>query len=186
MNTSLAAIQYRMLLLIMLGCMASQINHNLNSEDPNIQLQQSEINIGYLYMFCNIFLGAFSSVFCEKFLKQDKNDLNLQNTLLYSWGVVFASLSLLYRNSGTKGMNGLFQGHSALSFILICSYAFSGIAVSAVLKLTDSFTKTFISIGSTFFVTFTSALFLGESLRVLHVIGCVVVGIALDVYQDFM
>ena len=62
MNTSLAAIQYRMLLLIMLGCMASQINHNLNSEDPNIQLQQSEINIGYLYMFCNIFLGAFSSV----------------------------------------------------------------------------------------------------------------------------
>jgi len=188
MSITLTAIQYRMLIVIMLGCMVSQTSQNFGSrgcDDPNILLKQPRINIGYVYMFFNIFLGAFSSVFCEKVLKQDKSDLNFQNTLLYSWGVVFASISLFYCNTGKVDLNDLFEGHSVFSFALVCSYAFSGIAVSAVLKLTDSFTKTFVSIGSTFFVTFASALWFGESLSVAQIIGCVVVAIGLDTYQDF-
>lgn len=189
MSVSLTAMQYRMLFLIMLGCMVSQTSQNFESEDDKnllIYHHKPRINMGYVHMFCIIFLGAFSSVFCEKFLKHDKNDINIQNILLYSWGVIFASISIFYRSTSETYLSDLFHGHSAISFALVCSYAFSGIAVSAVLKLTDSFTKTFVSIGSTFFVTLVSAVCLGESLSLAHIIGCVVVAIALDIYQDYV
>lgn len=189
MEVTLSALQYRMLFLLSLGFMTSQTSHYSSSGvnlEKSVAHRYSSNMFGYLLMSCNILLAAFSSVFCEKFLKQTKNNLHFQNILLYSWGVLFAVVSILIKNNlSFYAINYLLEGHSLLSFMLIGSYTFSGIAVSAVLKFTDSITKTFVTIACTFFVIIVSIIWLEESLRLEQLCGCIVVAIAIDIYHNF-
>ena len=139
--------------------------------------------LGYGLKVCNACLTALSSVFCEKFLKHLPNNFHFQNVLLYSWGVLFTTVSVVWDGElFGKGMDVLFRGHTVLTFMLICNYAFVGIATSGVMKYLDNIAKTFAATGAMFIVATLSIVKFGEPFRIELVLGCLIAAVAVDVY----
>ena len=58
--------------------------------------------------------------------------------MLYSWGVCFNALALLYRDTAALSEGGLLQGYTPLVMLLIVNNALVGLAISAILKYAGS------------------------------------------------
>jgi len=179
MKVDLNKLQWRMLILLTIGCTVSQLGQGYG-KDGNKFVGSA---LGYGLKICNACLTALSSVFCEKFLKHLPNNFHFQNVLLYGWGVIFTTCSIFADGElFAKGADALFRGHTALTFMLICNYAFVGIATSGVMKYLDNIAKTFAATGAMFIVATLSIVKFGEPFRVELVLGCLIAAVAVDVY----
>ena len=177
MKVDLNKLQWRMLVLLTVGCTVSQLGQG---KDGHVLVGSM---LGYGLKVCNACLTALSSVFCEKFLKHLPNNFHFQNVLLYSWGVLFTTVSVVWDGElFGKGMDVLFRGHTVLTFMLICNYAFVGIATSGVMKYLDNIAKTFAATGAMFIVATLSIVKFGEPFRIELVLGCLIATVAVDVY----
>ena len=177
MKVDLNKLQWRMLVLLTIGCTVSQLGQG---KDGHVLVGSA---LGYGLKVCNACLTAMSSVFCEKFLKHLPNNFHFQNVLLYSWGVLFTTVSVVWDGElFSKGVEVLFRGHTALTFMLICNYAFVGIATSGVMKFLDNIAKTFAATGAMFIVATLSIVKFGEPFRIELVLGCLIAAVAVDVY----
>lgn len=69
-------------------------------------------------------------------------DLNLQNSVLYIMGIMFAIVTLLITNPGALRPGHFTEGFTTFTFATSLLQAFSGLIVSRVLKYADAVTKT--------------------------------------------
>ena len=185
MKVELNKMQWRMLFLLTVGCMVSQLGQARGKGEGGVDGSGMMVgsSLGYGLKLCNACLTALGSVFCEKFLKHLPNNFHFQNCMLYGWGVLFTTASVLVDGEVfQRGVARTFRGHSALTFLLICNYAFVGIATSGVMKYLDNIAKTFAATGAMFIVTAISIAKFGEPFRIELVLGALISAIAVDVY----
>jgi drug/metabolite transporter (DMT)-like permease len=123
MKVKLNDLQWRMLIILTVGCTVSQLTGCVAEGSSGL----AGSTLGYALKLCNACLTALGSVFCEKFLKGNSNPFHFQNCLLYLWGSLFTTFSVLVEGKLiVGGMQQLIRGHSVLSFALIANYAFVG------------------------------------------------------------
>lgn len=179
MKVHLNSLQWRMLIMLTVGCTMSQLTGCVAEGGSAF----AGSTLGYSLKLCNACLTALGSVFCEKFLKGNRNPFHFQNLLLYAWGSVFTIFSVLVDGKlMVGGLTQLISGHSVLSFCLIANYAFVGIATSGVMKYLDNIAKTFAATGAMFVVAAVAVIWFGEPFRMSLVMGGVVAALAVEVY----
>lgn len=176
MQVYLSRLQWRMLFILTIGCILSQL-----TDGPGVQLIGS--TLGYTLKLCNSCLTALAAVLCEKFFKGNANPFHFQNVLLYGWGTLFTVLSILIDGKFIfGGFSQLLSGHTFRSSCLILNYALAGIAASGVMKYLDTMAKTFAAMTANFVVAGIAVVYFGEHLHLCLVLGGVVAVIAVDVY----
>ena len=179
MQVHLSRLQWRMLFILTIGCIVSQ----LTSSNDSDAVQLTGSTLGYTLKLCNLCLTALAAVLCEKFFKGNANPFHFQNVLLYGWGTLFTILSILIDGKFiVGGFSLLLSGHTFRSSCLILNYALAGIAASGVMKYLDTMAKTFAAMIANFVVAGIAVMYFGEHLRLGLVMGGVVAVIAVDVY----
>ena len=90
-------------------------------------------------------LSAFGGVYSERLMKHGAvaHSIHLQNMLLYVWGVLFNSLTLLGADGAKIWRLGLLHGYTPIVWALVLNNAFNGLAISAILKYTDNIVRVF-------------------------------------------
>lgn len=178
MKVQLNNLQWRMLILLTIGCTMSQLSGCIKEGGGF-----AGSLLGYALKCCNACLTALSSVYCEKFLKGNPNPFHFQNLLLYGWGTLFTTFSVLVDSRlFVGGIFSLFKGHSVVTSILIANYAFVGIATSGVMKYLDNIAKTFAATGAMFVVAAISVVWFDEPFRMELIMGGLVAALAIEVY----
>lgn len=71
------------------------------------------------------------------------HSIHLQNMLLYVWGVLFNSLTLLGADGVRLFSRGLLAGYRPVVWALVLNNAFNGLAISAILKYGDNIVRVF-------------------------------------------
>lgn len=179
MKVELNSLQWRMLIMLTVGCTMSQLTGCAAEGGSGL----AGSTLGYALKLCNACLTALGSVFCEKFLKGNRNPFHFQNFLLYAWGSLFTIFSVIVDGRlMVGGIKMLFSGHSVLSVCLIANYAFVGIATSGVMKYLDNIAKTFAATGAMFVVAAVAVIWFDEPFRISLVMGGVVAALAVEVY----
>lgn len=109
-----------------------------------------EVLIGSLATIASCLLSSFAGVYNEVLLKRNGqvHSIHLQNSLLYAWGVCFNCIGLLilYHNELTE--RAFFKGYTPLTWTLVLNNAFSGLAISAVLKFANNIVRIFAHAGA--------------------------------------
>jgi hypothetical protein len=99
MKVHLNSLQWRMLIMLTVGCTMSQLTGCAAAGGSAF----AGSTLGYSLKLCNACLTALGSVFCEKFLKGNRNPFHFQNLLLYSWwGCNKLNVILLQKISATR------------------------------------------------------------------------------------
>ena len=147
-------LQWVAIILLCIGILSTQYNESAAS---------SQMSAGaYMMLLAQVFLSALSNVWNQKVLKGSSVSRQLQNILLYTFGIPLAFLSYVFlepsldelsasaaRSSrNATGMRivppqqkSFFEGYTLLAGMLIFSQAFTGIAVAAVFKYADAIVK---------------------------------------------
>ena len=70
-----------------------------------------------------------------------EHSLHLQNSVMYSWGILFSACILLRNFPGTFLKSGFFDGYSPWVVALVATQAATGLAVSLVLRFADNIVR---------------------------------------------
>jgi len=99
---------------------------------------------GYMLVAVATCITAVSSVWNQKVVKGFNVPVNLQNSLLYVFGLAIASFSYAVTptRAGTEP-KGFFEGYTPLALLLVLFQAFHGLAVTLVYKYADAIVKNF-------------------------------------------
>jgi UDP-galactose transporter len=179
MKQQLSSLQWRGVMLLMVGSMLSQL------KDCTVEggFAVTGTTLGYVLKAVNCFLTSLAGVYCEKFLKHSNDSIHYQNLQLYFWGSLFASGSLLVSSVRERsGLEELWRGQNVLSVTLILNYAFVGLATAFVLKYLDNIAKNFAAVAAMFAAAFAAWALFDESLSLHLYIGLGVCTMAGDLY----
>eukprot|EP00238_Polyblepharides_amylifera_P014601 CAMPEP_0196600278 /NCGR_PEP_ID=MMETSP1081-20130531/95304_1 /TAXON_ID=36882 /ORGANISM="Pyramimonas amylifera, Strain CCMP720" /LENGTH=227 /DNA_ID=CAMNT_0041926107 /DNA_START=488 /DNA_END=1171 /DNA_ORIENTATION=+ len=180
MGANVSPLQWRMLVVLVLGSIMSQMGGCTNNE---MSIRGS--TLGYTMKFLNVILTAVATVYNEKFMKSNDNSIHFQNLQLYSFGFFFGVGACVHHfESDFFSLELLTKGWSWSVLALTLNYAFAGIATSAVLKYLDNMTKTFSSNVSMFVVAIISIIFYHEQPTPHLFIGMFVAAIAIETYNS--
>lgn len=94
---------------------------------------------GYLLVATATVITAVSSVWNQKVVKGFVVPVNLQNAILYFFGLIIATLSYAI----TPSAKGFLEGYTPLAMLLVLFQAFHGLAVTLVYKYADAIVKNF-------------------------------------------
>uniref|UniRef100_A0A8C4QKW2 Solute carrier family 35 member A5 n=1 Tax=Eptatretus burgeri TaxID=7764 RepID=A0A8C4QKW2_EPTBU len=137
-----------------------------NNSSLDVSLDNYSWNPGYLLIASQCLIASFANVYNEKILKMDggiDESFFGQNTRLYLFGVLFASLSLVVHPPSRQRLVscGPLLGHSISSIGLIVVTAALGLTVAFTLKFRDNMFHVLVSEVTAVLVTLTSMLVLG-------------------------
>jgi len=101
---------------------------------------------GYILMIAATLITAVSSVWNNKVVKGFKVPINLQNSMLYIFGLNIAIVSYIFTPSikdSAGETHGFFYGYNSIAVLLVVFQAFHGLAVTLVYKYADAIVKNF-------------------------------------------
>ena len=124
-------------------------------------------------------ITAVSSVWNQKVVKGFAVPVNLQNALLYAFGLAVALVSYAVLPQGPSP-KGFFEGYSLLAVVLILFQAFHGLAVTLVYKYADAIIKNFANSAVMAILVVVSAYFFGAPMTVHSCLG--VAGVLVTTY----
>ena len=166
----------------------------------NLKQSQSETDPvkGTLAMLCIVALSGVAGVMTELLLKNkrfgsdkeaDREALQLsiwdRNIQLSFWSLVLGALSLLMDGSWAHGDgDGLLHGFSPVTALVVAAGAAGGLLVAMTIKYTDVIIKGFASAISLILICFGGAVFLGDYLDMVFLVGATVTIIATSNYND--
>eukprot|EP00899_Mesostigma_viride_P019759 jgi/Mesvir1/27785/Mv07467-RA.1 len=105
--------------------------------------------MGYLLGILSACLSGMAGVYTEYLLKKNDDCLYWQNIQLYSFGVAFNFMHLVFNEparylSASFWVHGeIFTGYSFLTYCVVCTLAFSGLLVSWLMKFADNIIKVY-------------------------------------------
>jgi len=98
----------------------------------------------YFILIGSSLITAVCTVMNEQLVKTYKVNLNLQNSILYSFGFILnLSVFLLFPNIYGHGRKGFFEGYSWIVVAVVGCNSILGIAITYVYKYADAIVKTF-------------------------------------------
>mmetsp|Transcript_52444 Transcript_52444/g.166801 ORF Transcript_52444/g.166801 Transcript_52444/m.166801 type:complete len:327 (+) Transcript_52444:194-1174(+) len=153
----LSKLQWIALMLLMVGATTSQVS-GCGGGTFSAPIE------GYMLGLLSAFLSALAAVYTEYIMKRNDDSLYWQNMQLYGFGVLFNALRLTFddiNNGFNKGAwpFTMFDGYDAITVLVVCNLAFTGLLVSWVMKYADSIVKVY-STSMAMLVTMVVSIFL--------------------------
>ena len=101
----------------------------------------------YYMIGCATSITAVTSVWNQLIIKGFEVPVNLQNSIMYAFGSVIATVSYMHSSvthvQGSGRHIGFFDGYTTLAMLLVLFQAFHGLAVALVYKYADAIVKNF-------------------------------------------
>merc|ERR1712194_93496 len=131
--------QYMAIWQLTCGVAVSQIPR---ADSTHVDRENSVQGVLATVVFC--FLSALAGVYNEKLVKGNKASIHFQNSLLYSWGVVFNLVGVLMNDTTalTSG-DSFLHGWNFWTCMLVANSAISGLLISAILKFADNIARVY-------------------------------------------
>lgn len=138
-------LQWLSICMQVVGLLATQVNM--------CTLSLSIQPIGYVLILLNIVVSCLAAVWNENIIKRHGGSVNVQNVVLYSFGMIL-SMALYHtvppESLGLKAHSGsFFDGYTWRVWFLVASSGSIGLVITAVYKYADVIVKTFGLAGST-------------------------------------
>jgi UDP-sugar transporter A1/2/3 len=132
-------------------------------------------------------LSALAAIVTEYLMKSNprrvSESLHIQNIWLYIYGILFNLLALLGEDWDALWRDGFFYGYSWVTVFIIVNNAWSGIAVSAIMKYANNLVKLFVFAVSLVVTSVLSAVFFQFEPSLHFMLGSSVVFIAIYLYN---
>jgi len=188
--------QWRALLLLVVGGLLMEYHTLALSEEGQLTNNNDPIK-GGLAMLCIVALSGVAGVMTELLLKNkrlgksaaqneaDRLQLSIwdRNIQLSFWSLVLGGASVVADGSLAHG-GGLLHGFSAVTALVVAAGAAGAVLVAMTIKYTDVIIKGFASAISLILICFGGALFLGDYLDMVFLVGATVTIIATFNYND--
>jgi len=185
----LSNLQWLALTLLMIGATTSQINTDC-TQGASKATFSAPIQ-GYIFGLLSALLSAVAAVYTEWILKKNNDTLYWQNVQLYGFGVIFNGLGLLFSSPSSSsstpadfGLNPftMTTGYSLVTWLVVANLAFSGLAVSWVMKNADSIVKVYATSFAMLLTTAVSVAFFGLQPTLQMGLGIAVASISVVLY----
>lgn len=124
----------------------------------------------YAMLGVAVAITAATSVWNQKVIKGFDVPVNLQNALLYVFGLLIAIISYVVIPDAEHS-HGFFHGYSLLAAFLIVFQAFHGLAVTLVYKYADAIVKNFANSAVMAILVVVSAYAFGADLKLTSFLG---------------
>jgi len=131
-------------------------------------------------------IGALAGVATEKFLKELKSSIHLQNVIAYTWGSAL-NFAFVYIDGSSREIvqrDGFLAHYNKYTWWYVVVQAFMGLSVSFIFKYQDNIARSFAVGTSMAFTLFLSAPVFDDTITFGAVISIVIICISLFVYYD--
>lgn len=132
-------------------------------------------------------VSALAAIVTEYLMKSNprrqSESLHIQNIWLYLYGILFNLLALLGEDYDALWRDGFFYGYSWATVFIIFNNAWSGIAVSAIMKYANNLVKLFVFAASLIVTTVLSALLFQFEPSIQFLLGSSIVFISIYLYN---
>jgi len=131
-------------------------------------------------------IGSLAGVANEKFLKEFKSSIHLQNIIVYAWGSAFNFAYVFIDGSSREIVtrDGLVAHYNRFTWWYVVIQAFMGLSVSFVFKYQDNIARSFSVGASMAFTLFLSAPVFDDTITFGAVMSIVIISISLFIYYD--
>ncbi|XP_046328936.2 probable UDP-sugar transporter protein SLC35A4 isoform X3 [Haliotis rufescens] len=143
---------------------------------------------GLLMMCAYCWISGLAGVYTEYILKkQYETSLHVQNTLLYTFGIVlnggvWAVQEAVSGKEGERRLN-LFEGFTFKTWAIVVSLAFNGLIMSAIMKHGSNITRLFIISCAMLVTTLLSVAIFQLALNMYYILAFILVVVALYMYH---
>lgn len=129
--------------------------------------------------------GSFGNIYSEKVMKDHfATSIHVQNTWIYSYGVLFNGLTLLLYGNLDRIMHyGFFHGYNPFTVAIIAVNTVLGLTVSLILKHTDNMVHIFLHQITTVVVLVLSMALFDFRPTLVFLCGATVVGCAIYIFN---
>lgn len=175
LNRTYSMVKWRALLTLSIGVLIFS-EHIWN--DPNARLSSGEgsnVVLGTIAVLTEVTLSGFASIYFEKVIKTDVEQLNIwERNFQLAFGSFPVYLTFICINGGDQA--GFFGGWSSVTFILALLGASGGLLVALSIKYGDAILKTLATTGAIVLSSVLDHIWLGGPLTpVMMLAGCIVV-----------
>jgi UDP-sugar transporter A1/2/3 len=172
LKKNLNALQWSALLLLSLGCAVTQ----LVGESDRVFATPIE---GLAIAVIMAILSGAAGVYTELVMKRHpQRNINVQNLYMYLFGILFNAFALLSQDTSEHVFSGFSHGFNLLVCVMILNHAFSGIAVSMVMKYADNIVKVYATSVAMIVTTLVSVVMFQFRVTAAFFLGSSVVSIA--------
>ncbi|XP_071109677.1 probable UDP-sugar transporter protein SLC35A4 [Haliotis cracherodii] len=187
MQRKLSSVQW-----ISLGVLSmSGILDSYGGMQNKVSVWSGEIHLtvtGLLMMCAYCWISGLAGVYTEYILKkQYETSLHVQNTLLYTFGIVlnggvWALQEAVSGKEGERRLN-LFEGFTFKTWVIVVSLAFNGLIMSAIMKHGSNITRLFIISSAMLVTTLLSVAIFQLALNMYYILAFISVVVALYMYH---
>ena len=192
LNRKLSWMQWKALIMLMIGCMVTQLSAKTVEGDHTVD---QSFYAGYILVFVSAIASGAGGAFSEKLLKGKgieqhrqigkQGSIHWQNMQLYSFGLMFGVVSLRMdaKRSASSPDQNLFDGFNAFAYLTVATLAICGLLVSFILKYLDNVAKCFCAALSMLCVALLDSAMKHEMIPLCVALGMVLTGLALEQYN---
>ena len=191
LNVKLSWLQWKALIILVIGCMVTQLSPNSKLSTSTEDVKVSHLT-GYVLVFANVIAAGAGGVFSEKLLKGITNktsvgatetSIHWQNTQLYIFGFAFGLMSLYMDDDENISPSNMFHGFNSFAYATVASLATCGLLVSFILKHLDNVIKCFCTAWSMLCVALIDSAMKNEVVPMRILLAIVLTAIALEQYN---
>ena len=155
--------------MLVAGCLVSQLPALQQSSDHRGgSVESAAWTSGIVIILLMTCLSGVAATYNERLLKGNRS-IHQANAQLYMFGVVLNTMAA-FGSGSIQGLN-LLKGFTAMTWVTVFCFCFSGLAISAVMKYSDSIVKTMLTALSVVLTALFEAVYLGDVPSLPTVVG---------------